>query len=286
MLEVKNLSYTYKTEIKVQSPSVKNVSFNLREGEALGILGKTGSGKSTLVQMLNGILKPDSGDVFLYGKNIFKDFKSEVYLKIGLVFQYPENQLFENTVFDDIAFGLRNKGCSEKEIKDIIEETIEMLKIDKKLLTRFPLSLSGGEKRRCAIAGIMVLKPEILILDEPTAGMDYQGKVALIKCLKQYHEKHQKSIIIISHVLEEITQICNKVLVMDSGKATYFGDTDKLLQKDLKDLQYMGLNSLQITDIMSLVRNKGFSISENISSVGQAKKELLRLLPFKGGDRI
>ena len=283
MIEVKNLTYTYKTENKIQKPTVQNVSFSLAKGEVLGILGKTGSGKSTLIQMLGGILKPDSGEVLLNGRNVLKE---NVGFKVGLVFQHPEQQLFENTVFDDIAFGLRNQNYGEKEIQETVEKTANILGIPKDILGRFPLSLSGGEKRRCAIAGIIALKPEILVLDEPTAGMDFQGKMSLIECLENYHKHEGNSIIIVSHVLEEIVKVCDKVLIMNEGKAIYFGSIQDLLKINTQSLHAIGIEPLQITKIMNLIKDKGFNVSENILTVNQAKKEIVKLLKHQGGESL
>ena len=283
MIEVKNLTYTYKTENKIQKPTVQNVSFSLAKGEVLGILGKTGSGKSTLIQMLGGILKPDSGEVLLNGRNVLKE---NVGFKVGLVFQHPEQQLFENTVFDDIAFGLRNQNYGEKEIQETVEKTANILGIPKDILGRFPLSLSGGEKRRCAIAGIIALKPEILVLDEPTAGMDFQGKMSLIECLENYHKHEENSIIIVSHVLEEIVKVCDKVLIMNEGKAIYFGSIQDLLKINTQSLHAIGIEPLQITKIMNLIKDKGFNVSENILTVNQAKKEIVKLLKHQGGESL
>lgn len=279
MISVNNLSYTYETANNVKTKAVENINFSLVDGDILGIVGKTGSGKSTLVRMLNGLLTPTIGEVILNGKNVHKDLKnsSELFFKVGLVFQYPEHQLFEKTVYDDIAFGLRNKNMLEQEIRKIIEKTITILGIDKNLLSRSPLELSGGEKRKCAIAGVIAMNPEVLILDEPTAGLDYQSKKHLIKCLNNYCKVENKILIFISHVLEEVIDISNKLLVMDSGKAMYYGDTKELFQNSTK-LKQIGLFNNQITDIMSLISESFPKISRNILTINQAKEELLKLL--------
>ena len=279
MISVNNLSYTYETANNVKNKAVENINFSLVDGDILGIVGKTGSGKSTLVRMLNGLLTPTIGEVILNGKNVHKDLKnsSELFFKVGLVFQYPEHQLFEKTVYDDIAFGLRNKNMLEQEIKKIIEKTITILGIDKNLLSRSPLELSGGEKRKCAIAGVIAMNPEVLILDEPTAGLDYQSKKHLMKCLNNYCKVENKIVIFISHVLEEVIDISNKLLVMDSGKAMYYGDTKELFQNSTK-LKQIGLFNNQITDIMSLISESFPKISRNILTINQAKEELLKLL--------
>lgn len=279
MISVNNLSYTYETANNINFKAVENINFSLVEGDILGIVGKTGSGKSTLVRMLNGLLTPTSGEVILNGKNVHKDFKnsSELFFKVGLVFQYPEHQLFEKTVFDDIAFGLRNKNISEQEIKNIIEKTVNILGIDKNLLSCSPLELSGGEKRKCAIAGVIAMNPEVLILDEPTAGLDYQSKRHLMKCLNDYCKVEKKIVIFISHVLEEVTDISNRLLVMDSGKSLYYGDTKKLFENSTQ-LKSIGLFNNQITDVMSLVSERCTKVKKNILTINQAKEELLKLL--------
>lgn len=279
MISVNNLSYTYETANKIKNKAVDNINFSLLDGEILGIVGKTGSGKSTLVRMLNGLLTPTSGEVILNDKNVHKDFKnsSELFFKVGLVFQYPEHQLFERTVFDDIAFGLRNKNMLEQEIKNIIEKTIAILGIGKNLLSCSPLELSGGEKRKCAIAGIIAMNPEVLILDEPTAGLDYQSKKYLMECLNDYCKIEKKIVIFISHVLEEVVDIADKLLVMDSGKSVYYGDTEKLF-KNSSQLRQVGLFNNQITDIMRIVNEHYSRVNENILTINQAKDELLKLL--------
>lgn len=286
MIKVKNLSYTYNLDTNSKLKAVDNLNFSLANGDILGIIGKTGSGKSTLSKLLNGLLSPTSGEVTLNNKNIFKDFKNsqEIFFKIGLVFQYPEHQLFESTVFDDIAFGPRNKCLSESEVKTTVEEAAEFVGLNKNLFLKSPLALSGGEKRRCAIAGVLALKPEVLILDEPTAGLDFFGKQTLIKCLKNYHEREKNIIVLISHSMEEIASISKKVLVMENGKMVCF-DSVKAVFQNQEMLEKLGLEVPQITKIMSLIKERGFEISESIFTTFQAKKEILKLLK-KDGDSL
>ena len=213
MIQAKNLYYTYNSDSNTPLKAVENINLSLNNGEILGIIGKTGSGKSTLVQMLSGILRPTRGEVILDGKNIHTDFKNmmEVYFKTGMVFQYPEQQLFSSTVFEDIAFGLRNKGVDEKEIKDRVMEAAKFTDLDPNLLNRSPLELSGGEKRRCAISGVIAMKPEILILDEPTSGLDAKGAKNLIASIFRYHKQEKNIIIFISHIMDEIAKVADKV---------------------------------------------------------------------------
>ncbi len=285
MINVNNLSYTYDLD-DAKLNAVDNLNFSLSKGETLGIIGKTGSGKSTLAKLLNGLLRPTCGEIVLNDKNIFKDFKSpqEVFFKVGLVFQYPEHQLFERTVFDDIAFGPRNKGCSESEVKMLVREAAELLGLSNDLFSKSPLELSGGEKRRCAIAGVLALKPEVLILDEPTAGLDFLGKQSLMGCLKNYHKKEQNIMILISHSMEEIASMTEKVLVMANGKMVCF-DTAKNVFKNSQLLENIDLEIPQITKIMNLIRERGFNVSEGILTTHQAQKEILKLLNKDGGNQ-
>lgn len=285
MINVNNLSYTYNLDDSKLN-AVDNLNFSLSKGETLGIIGRTGSGKSTLAKLLNGLLRPTSGEIILNNKDIFKDFKSpqQVFFKVGLVFQYPEHQLFERTVFDDIAFGPRNKGCSENEVKILAREAAELVGLSTNLFSKSPLELSGGEKRRCAIAGVLALKPEVLILDEPTAGLDFFGKKSLMECLKNYHKKEQNIMILISHSMEEIASMTEKVLVMANGKMVCF-DTAKNVFKNSQLLENIGLEIPQITKIMHLIRERGFNVSESILTTHQAQKEILKLLNKDGGNQ-
>lgn len=285
MIKVSNLSYKYDLDDSKLN-AINNLSFSLSNGETLGIIGRTGSGKSTLARLLNGLIRPTSGEVILNDKDIFKDFKNpqEVFFKVGLVFQYPEHQLFESTVFDDIAFGPRNKGCSEREVKISVQEAADFVGLKKNLFSKSPLELSGGEKRRCAIAGVLALKPEVIILDEPTSGLDFLGKQMLIECIKNYHKKENNIIILISHSMEEIASITQKVLVMENGNMICF-DTAKSVFKNSQALEKLGLGSPQITKVMSLIKERGFNVSESILTTHQAKKEILKLLNKDGGNQ-
>jgi len=281
MISAENLFYTYELANNTKINAVENVSFNLEKGKALGIVGKTGSGKSTLVSMLNGLLVPTKGKVFLNSKDINKDFKNkqEVKFKIGLVFQYPENQLFESSVYDDIAFGLRNKGLDDYKIKLEIEEVSETLQISKKVINSSPFSLSGGEKRKCALAGTLVLKPEVLILDEPTSALDFNVKMNLLNCLKNYCKKEKNSVVFISHVMEEVVEIADDILVMKDGKSAYYGKTTDLFN----EYENIEIKVPQILEIMSIINSKGYNVSKNIFSLSEAKEELLKLLK-RGGN--
>lgn len=286
MIKAENLSYSYPLANGTSIKAFENINFEVKSGEILGIAGKTGSGKSTLASVLSGLLPASGGRVLLRGKDIKKDFKNkkEVFLKIGLAFQYPEHQFFESTVFDDIAFGLRNKGLNEAETKDKIHEISEFLEINESVLSSCSFNLSGGEKRKCAIAGVLVMKPEVLILDEPTAALDYKSKKSLTKYLKNYIKKEKSCMIIISHVMEEIAETASKILVLEKGQQIYY-DTPEKVFKNEKHLENLGLEVPQVMKIMNLVKTEGYAISENILSVNKAKSEISRLLGI-GGEKI
>lgn len=283
MIQAKNLYYVYDSDSQTPVKAVENINLSVNSGEILGIIGKTGSGKSTLVQMLSGLLRPTRGDVILDGKNINTDFKNmrEVYFKIGMVFQYPEQQLFGSTVFEDIAFGLRNKGVDEKEIKNRVIEAAKFTDLNTNLLNRSPLELSGGEKRRCAISGVIAMKPEILILDEPTSGLDAKGAKNLINSILKYHKQEKTIIIFISHVMEEIAKITDKILVMDKGRAAFLDTTENVFQNSEK-LKNMGLDVPQTSKIISLINKKGYDINQNIITPSKAQESILQLLRTGG----
>ncbi len=273
MIAAKNLSYAYTLANGKKITAVQDVSFELGSGEILGIIGKTGSGKSTLVSVLAGILKPLSGTVLLGGKDIFEN-ASEMNFKIGIVFQYPEYQLFEDTVFNDIAFASRNKGLDEKETEKTVKEMALAFGIKEEILKSPPFDLSGGEKRKCAIAGVCAMKPEVLILDEPTAGLDFKSKKALFDSIKTYCKKSGQSVIFISHVMEEVIEISDKILMLKDGKTAYYGDKKGFFEnfENIKDF------TPEIFNIMKAVKSAGYNVSENILTISEAKNEILRLL--------
>ena len=273
MIAAKNLSYAYTLANGKKITAVEDVSFELSSGEILGIIGKTGSGKSTLVSVLAGILKPLSGSVLLGGKDIFEN-ASEINFKIGLVFQYPEYQLFEDTVYNDIAFAPKNKGLNEKETEKIVKEMALAFGIKEEILKSSPFNISGGEKRKCAIAGVCAMKPEILILDEPTAGLDFKSKKALFDSIKTYCKKSGQSVIFISHVMEEIIEISDKILMLKNGKTSYYGDKKGFFEnfENIKDF------TPEVFNIMKTVKNAGYNVSENVLTMSEAKNEIMKLL--------
>lgn len=282
MIEVKNLCYTYGTKTQNPVSAVKNVNFALADSEIMGIIGKTGSGKSTLAQLLCGLLTPNEGNIFLDGKEIGKNLKdtTDIYFKVTMALQYPENQLFGKTVYDDIAFGPRNKGICESEIKNIVYEAIKFTNLSESLLHRSPMYLSGGEKRKCAIAGVIALKPKVLILDEPTAGLDYESKMRLLNSIIEYHKKEKNILILISHSMEETAKLCDKVLVLDRGSQVIF-DSPRNVFKEYKKLKNLDLDIPQITQIMRYINEK-YPVNTDILLTDEAEKEILKILNNRG----
>ena len=264
--------------------AVKDVSFSVSKGEIIGIIGHTGSGKSTLVQHLNGLLKATSGEILLDGKDIWenkKDMRS-IRSRVGLVFQYPEYQLFEDTVYKDIAFGPKNMGLSDEEIAKRINEICELVGVKAEYLEKSPFDLSGGEKRRVAIAGVMAMQPEIIIFDEPVAGLDPQGRAAVIKIIEDYSKKYNATVLIISHNMEDMALIADKLIVMNRGELALFDTTENVF-KQHEFLASIGLNVPMVTQVMLSLKQKGMALPDNIFTVNQAVDYLLSLI--KGGSQ-
>jgi energy-coupling factor transport system ATP-binding protein len=272
-LEIKNLTYTYGVNTPFCHTAVDDVSFDIGENEFIGIIGATGSGKSTLIQMLNGLLKPTSGQVLLDGVDINKDKKTNnaARFQIGLAMQYPEYQLFEETVFKDISFGPKNMGLHTDAVKDRVNEVADALGLDSKLLKKSPFDLSGGQKRRVAIAGIMAMKPKILILDEPTAGLDPRGKRNLLRYVKKYKEDNKCTVIFVSHSMEDIAVYCEKILVMSDSRLWNFDTTEKIFRHS-DEIQKLGLNVPQITKVFTELHKRNLVHDNNVFTVDQAVK--------------
>lgn len=286
MIKAVNLCYTYQKNAPGEVNAVNNINLTLEPGDSLGIIGKTGSGKSTLAQILCGLIKPTSGSVFLGNKNIYKDFKNmqDVYFKIGMVFQYPETQIFEKTVFEDIAFGPRARDLSDNEISKRVHDAANFVGLSSSLFSRFPAALSGGESRKCAIAGVIANEPEVLILDEPTSGLDPAGRKNLMRSLKKYHKQKNGIMIFISHVMEETAEIANKILVMDNGCRAFFGTPENVFKNDAA-LSKIGLDTTETHKIISFVNNRKKIFPDNIINPSQAKKFLGSILS-KEGDKL
>lgn len=280
-LKTENLTYTYGEGTPFEITALDNVNIDLEKGEFVAIIGHTGSGKSTLVQHLNGLLKPTKGKIFLDEKNIH-DSKSSLYdarFRVGLCFQYPEYQLFEETVYKDIAFGPTNMGLSKTEIDERVRNAAKYVGIPDEMLLKSPFDLSGGEKRRVAIAGVISMEPEILILDEPTSGLDPRGREQILGLIKKYREQTGKTVIIVSHSMDDVARYATKVVVMNSSKVEMTGTVDEVFEKSSR-LREIGLSVPQITEIFIKLREKGYNVSEKIYTVEQGYSELKKL--FEG----
>lgn len=233
ILELKNICYTYGTGTPFEKKAVNDVSFSVNKGELIGIIGHTGSGKSTLVQMLNGLMKPTSGQVLLDGVDIWDKPKEirKIRFKVGMVFQYPEYQLFEETVYKDISFGPFNKGLSQEEIDKEVRRAAKFTGIKDELLYKSPFDLSGGEKRRAAIAGVIAMDPDVLVLDEPTAGLDPMGRDVLLSQIVRYHKERQNTVLLVSHSMEDIARVADRIVVMNKSKLVMFDETQKVFAR-------------------------------------------------------
>ena len=283
VLELKNLSYVYGTGTPFEKIAVNNVSLSIEKGEFIGIMGHTGSGKSTLVQMLNGLMKPTSGQVLLDGEDIWANPKDirKIRFKVGMVFQYPEYQLFEETVAKDIAFGPTNMGKSGAELEKAVNDAARFTGLKDELLEKSPFDLSGGEKRRAAIAGVIAMNPEVLVLDEPTAGLDPMGRDVLLSQIVQYHKERKNTVILVSHSMEDIARVADKIIVMNKSNLVMFDKTKEVFSKG-RELEKIGLRVPQITKIMLELREKGFNVPEGILTVDEAMDCISSLLDKEG----
>ena len=283
VLELKNLSYVYGTGTPFEKTAVNNLSLSIEKGEFIGIMGHTGSGKSTLVQMLNGLMKPTSGQVLLDGEDIWANPKDirKIRFKVGMVFQYPEYQLFEETVAKDIAFGPTNIGKSEAELEKAVNDAARFTGLKDELLEKSPFDLSGGEKRRAAIAGVIAMNPEVLVLDEPTAGLDPMGRDVLLSQIVQYHKERKNTVILVSHSMEDIARVADKIIVMNKSNLVMFDKTKEVFSKG-RELEKIGLRVPQITKIMLELREKGFNVPEGILTVDEAMDCISSLLDKEG----
>lgn len=280
-LRVENLTHTYNEKTAYAKDAVSGVSFSAEKGEIIGIIGHTGSGKSTLIEHLNGLLKPNDGHIFIDDVDIWqnpKDIKKYRF-RVGLVFQYPEYQLFDETVYDDIAFGPKNMGLNAEEIDIRVKETIKRVGLDSSYLEKSPFDLSGGEKRRVAIAGVLAMNPEIIVFDEPTAGLDPSGRQMVIDIIKNYRDTYNAAVIIVSHSMEDMAVLADKILVMNSGKVAMFDTPQNVFSRN-KELQKIGLSVPAVTKVCEILREKGINLPKSIITVSDA---VLHLLILKQG---
>lgn len=277
ILEIKNLTYTYSAGTPFEHTALDNISFQVNRGEFIGIIGHTGSGKSTLMQQLNGLLKPTAGTVMLDGKDIWSDKKltRQARFRVGLVFQYPEYQLFEETVYQDIAFGPRNMGLDEKEIDRRIREAAGFVGLSEQQLSVSPFDLSGGQKRRVAIAGVIAMEPEVLILDEPTAGLDPVGRADILGNIQSYRKAKNATIMMVSHSMEDVARLTDRLLVLNGSKLAMQGSPVEVFAH-AEQLKQMGLSIPQVTQIFLHLRDLGLEV-DNVYTIDQAVKVLKQL---------
>lgn len=281
-IKVENLTHIYMKDTVFQHVALDDVSLSIGDGEFIGLIGHTGSGKSTLIQHLNGLLKPASGKIYLDDIDINSKGSSlkNVRQKVGLVFQYPEHQLFEETVYKDIAFGPKNLGLDDKQIKSRVKSSLEMVGLDyDEIKDKSPFDLSGGQKRRVAIAGVLAMKPKVLILDEPTAGLDPRGRDEILNQIKKLHQTEKITVILVSHSMEDIAKLVERIIVMNKGKVIYTDTPDKVF-KEIDMLESIGLGVPQVSYLMRELKNKGFVIEDSIS-VEEAKNMILKVLRGK-----
>ena len=283
LLSVKDVSFVYSQKTPFQHTAVENVSFDVDQGDFIGIIGHTGSGKSTLVQMLNGLLKPTSGSITLDGINIWDKPKEirKIRFRVGLVFQYPEYQLFEETVEKHISFGPMNMGLSEEEIKERVHKAAQFVGLDTELLQKSPFDLSGGEKRRAAIAGVIAMDPDILILDEPCAGLDPLGRDVLLAQLYRYHQPRGNTVLLVSHSMEDVAAVCDKALVMNHSHLEMYDTCDRIFSQGDR-LAAMGLRVPQITAIVDDLIAAGFPRNQGTLTVENAVHDITEYLKKEG----
>ena len=279
VLSVKNLKYEYSKGTPFQIGALKGVSVDFEYGEIVGVIGHTGSGKSTLLQHLNGLLKPESGEVFFEDENIWnsKENVRKCRFGVGLCFQYPEHQLFESTVFEDIAFGPKNMGLSESEIKERVFESIKFVGLTEDYLDKSPFDLSGGEKRRVAIAGVISMEPKVLVLDEPTAGLDPVGKNDLLDLIKNYNKSTNSTVIFVSHNMDDVALVADRVLVLSDGNIVMSGTVEEVYSKG-DELLRLGLDVPEITRVFLKLKEAGYDVPTDVYTVKQGKEKLIEFL--------
>ncbi len=282
ILETKDLTYRYSPGTPFAKTAVEQVNIQVEQGEFLGVIGHTGSGKSTLIQMLNGLLRPTSGQVLLDGADIWAEPKKirQVRFRVGMVFQYPEYQLFEETVLKDIMFGPKNMGLNDQEAEERAREAAHFTGLKEELLEKSPFELSGGEKRRAAIAGVIAMDPEVLILDEPTAGLDPRGRDVLLAQITQYHKTRGNTVLLVSHSMEDIGRTADRILVMNGGHAAILDATKAVFARG-PELEAMGLRVPQITKIVQELGKMGLPVDPSTLTVDDALHQLIPLLKRK-----
>ena len=283
IIEVRDLCHTYSAGTPFEHAALKHIHFHIEQGEFLGIIGHTGSGKSTLIQHLNGLLKPTSGDVLLDGESIWKDKQTThaARFRVGLVFQYPEYQLFEDTVFQDIAFGPKNMGLDAEEIRRRVLRAADFAGVDPAVLEKSPFDLSGGQKRRVAIAGVIAMEPEIVVFDEPTAGLDPAGCASILENIRAYREATGATVLMVSHSMDDVAAMADRLLVLNEGEIAYLAPPAEVFSH-AAELQKIGLTVPQVTQLFLRLRELGLDVDPATSTLDDALQQLRAL---KGGGR-
>ena len=278
-IKIENLVHIYMPKSPFEKVALNNVNIEIEDGEFIALIGHTGSGKSTLIQHMNGLLKPTSGRILVDNEDITKpNIKlTDIRKKVGLVFQYPEYQLFEETIEKDIEYGPRNLGLNQEEITRRVKKSMKMVGLDyEKYRNHSPFDLSGGQKRRVAIAGVIAMEPKILILDEPTAGLDPKGRDDILEQIKILHREYKMTIILVSHSMEDVGKLAERIIVMNKGEVALEGSPSKVF-KEVEKLESIGLAVPQVTYLMRALKSKGFNVSDDIYTINQAKNELLKI---------
>ena len=284
-IEVRNLGYVYGAGTIFERHALKNVNLTIGDGEFIGLIGHTGSGKSTLIQHLNGLLRATSGDILYNGESIYREGYSmkELRSHVGLVFQYPEHQLFEVDVFSDVCFGPRNLGLTEDEVESRAREALALVGLDESFYKQSPFELSGGQKRRVAIAGVLAMNPEVLILDEPTAGLDPKGRDDILGLVARLQKEQGMTVVLVSHSMEDVARYVSRLVVMNHGEKVFDG-TPKEVFRHYKELEAIGLAAPQITYVVHALKEQGIPIDEDITTVQEAKDAILAIWRRKTQD--
>ena len=277
-IRLENVNYIYSPDSAFKKQALKDINLTIHDGEFIGLIGHTGSGKSTLIQHLNGLVRATSGNIYFNDTDIYdeKFVMKNLRAKVGLVFQYPEHQLFEVTVMKDVCFGPHNLGLSDEECEARAKEALNLVGLKEKYWTKSPFELSGGQKRRVAIAGVIAMHPEVLILDEPTAGLDPKGRNDILGQIAALHAQKKMTVILVSHSMEDVAQYVDRIIVMSRGQVR-FDDTPKNVFKHYEELEKIGLAAPQVTYLCHELRQKGFDISENVTTVDEARTAILNV---------
>ena len=278
-MELKDVTYTYSPNTVYEVNAIEHVNVNIDKGEFIGIIGHTGSGKSTLIQHFNGLMKPTAGQVYFNGEDIWNEGYNlkELRSNVGLVFQYPEHQLFEVDVLTDVCFGPKNLGFSKEEAEEKARQALLQVGVKEELFTKSPFELSGGQKRRVAIAGVLAMDPQVLILDEPTAGLDPKGRDEILDQIKYLHEERGITILLVSHSMEDVARYADRLIVINDAHIA-FDDTPREVFKHYKELESMGLAAPQVTYIMHALKEKGLNVDVDATTVAEAKSSILKAL--------